>query len=199
LPLKLSGSIITANDKPIATSPEIVARLEATVGHSGKNLLEITAENTTLNNVKYIVDRTAGTITAKNLASANAQYNFQGDDKIPIVSGIIENGQIMTCGGVVTGTRCAIAYYKGNNGATYISEQVVEGSVSSQIISIPSDATHYRFHVRKTPAAGSTTVTFTPMLRSGDIDDDTFEPYITPTDSRIAALEARVAALEART
>jgi hypothetical protein len=37
------------------------------------------------------------------------------------------------------------------------------------------------------------------MLRSGDIDDDTFEPYITPTDSRIAALEARVAALEART
>jgi hypothetical protein len=37
------------------------------------------------------------------------------------------------------------------------------------------------------------------MLKEVSISDDTFEPYITPTDSRIAALEARVAALEART
>jgi hypothetical protein len=35
------------------------------------------------------------------------------------------------------------------------------------------------------------------MIRSGSISDDTFEPYVTPTDERIASLEAQVAALTA--
>ena len=35
------------------------------------------------------------------------------------------------------------------------------------------------------------------MVWDGSIADDTFEPYVTPTDERIVDLEARVAALEA--
>lgn len=200
-PLKLVGSSILVNDKPIVTSAEIEARLEATVGHSCKNLLEITAETKTTNGVTFTSDIVNGTITAEGQTTntrEGSQYNFQGDGLRVInniESGMLMSLEVESTPTITSGAYLAIGYY--NSQQNYISEQRCIISVGELALSIPSNAAYYRLFVRKTRTAGGTTVVYKPMLRDGSIADDTFEPYVTPTDERIASLEAQVAALTA--
>ena len=53
-------------------SDEIEARLEATVGHSSKNLFEITEETSTSRQVTFTVDKVAGTITTSGTATGGS-------------------------------------------------------------------------------------------------------------------------------
>ena len=180
-------------------SAEIEARLRATVGHSSKNLLKITGNNQTVFGVEFVVDVTAGTVTAYNESTStsqnNSQYNFRGDSRELIEGSFLRDGLIYSCEGLVPYAICGIAYYDDSN--TFISDQQLTASAPSKVISIPSGATKFRFYLRKRKEVGSAAVVFAPMLREASISDDTFEPYVTPTDERIIALEARVAALEA--
>ncbi len=163
------------------------AYLESTVGHSSKNLLEITAATQTKNGVTFTVDKANGTISASGTATSDAQLDIQGSNK-SIADGIIKNGMVYSCEGTSSNLVCAVAYY--NNSNTYISEQ--KATTSGTIISIPSNATNYKFFIRKRPAAGSDTFVFKPMLREASISDGTFEPYVQPTDERIALYIARL-------
>lgn len=183
-----SGAPATGTYRP---SDEIEARLRATVGHSAKNLLEITAATKIFNGVTFTVDKIAGTITASNTATSDSQFDFQGNAK-SIADGIIKNGMIYSCEGTTSNLICALSYYDSSN--AYISEQ--RATTSGTIISIPSNATGYKFWVRKRPAAGSDAFVFKPMLREASIADDTFEPYQIPTDELIARLDQRIYELE---
>lgn len=193
-----SGAPATGTYRP---SDEIEARLEATVGHSCKNLLEITAETKTTNGVTFTSDIVNGTITAEGQTtntSEGSQYNFQGDGLRVInniESGMLMSLEVESTPTITSGAYLAIGYY--NSQQNYISEQRCIISVGELALSIPSNAAYYRLFVRKTRTAGGTTVVYKPMLRDGSISDDTFEPYVQPTDERIVALEARVEALEA--
>ena len=71
---------------------EIIPRLKATVGHSCKNLLEITANTATIRGVTFTVDKTAGTISTSGTATGGSAI-FE----IPIPSGVIGDLYLSGC------------------------------------------------------------------------------------------------------
>ena len=166
-------------------SDEIEARLRATVGHSSKNLLKIEADSRTINGVTFTVNKTAGTITVNGQVSSSATMaQLDIVSRRDVDSSL--NGLILTEPASKTipnyGFRTAIAYY--NSSGTYISEQVTNsGNPNPVKISIPSNAATYKIYIRATTSAGTlNNLVVTPMLREAVISDDTFEPYVTPTD-----------------
>lgn len=203
LPLKLSGSTITANDKPIATSPEVVARLEATVGHSSKNLLNMGS---------YILSQAGANFSNIQITESTGSLSFTATGTYKALNyiydalGLEPNNAtyIISCINNVASTtqgRLAVRTV-GSNVVKYETSLSTTGAKKLKFTA-DSETFPDGWYI-SIMATGSTSTTGSIdisklMLRSGDIDDDTFEPYITPTDSRIAALEARVAALEART
>ena len=199
--INLSSSSVTINDRPVATSDEVEARLEATVGHSSKNLLPITLESGTYTeggaNLTYTVDKTAGTITINGTSRTN--------DNDPITLHIFDdstsslNGKLYFSGG---SEHCPVRAYDGTTNAWAKAWNGVDNSPysysesqSSKLAPVPGHETQYRIRI----AANQTILNevVKPMLRDGSISDDTFEPYVTPTDERIASLEAQIAALTA--
>ena len=148
------------------------------VGERTKNLLEITETSTTMANVTFTVDKTAGTVTATGRSSSTSlnspQFNFNGSDRKPLSNGIVQDGYIFSCPNMIYGAQAGIAYY--NEDERYISEQVCDSTTASRTISIPSNAVYYRFYVRKNYNAGDTDVIFKPMLRKSDTTAD-FIPY----------------------
>ena len=197
--IAMSSSSVTVNDRPIATSDEIEARLEATVGHSSKNLLPITLESDTYTeggaNLTYTVDKAAGTITLNGTTrTSEAGYIVVYEDTNGEIS-----GNLYVSGGY--SDNCYVRVYDYTNGG-YVLNWNGESSRGSRgendsdeetLISGHQNAVRIRFTANQT----FTNVVIKPMIRSGSISDDTFEPYVTPTDERIASLEAQVAALTA--
>lgn len=167
---------------------EIEARLEATVGHASKNLLPITLESGTYTtggaNLTYTVDKTAGTITINGTSRT--------DDNDPITLHIFDdstsslNGKLYFSGG---SEHCPVRAYDGTNRAWAKAWNGVDNSPysysesqSSELAPVPGHETQYRIRI----AANQTILNevVKPMLRDGSISDDTFEPYVTPTDEK---------------
>lgn len=189
-----SGAPATGTYQP---GDEIEARLESTVGHSCKNLLELTVNTDTNRGVTFTVDKTAGTISTSGTASSNYNAIFE----IPIPSNVT-GGLYMS--GCADGGTSQTFYMEGYNKTDNVKLKNWSGASSvncyntaqSRQVTVPqgkSCVVRIVF-IKNTNADGKV---FRPMLRDGRISDDTFEPYVTPTDDRIVSLEARVAALEA--
>lgn len=170
-------------------SPEIVARLKATVGHSSKNLLPITLESrpydTDGNDFSVTVDKVAGTITingtSKSSGATNIEFYTDTNGKL--------SGNFYITGGV---TGCVVRAYdydsqdankwaKKWNGTTTASGSSSEHD-SQEVQAVAGHKFGYRLRV----AAGQsfTNAVIKPMLRDGSIADDTFEPYVMPTDEK---------------
>lgn len=207
-----SGAIATGTYRP---STEIEARLEATVGHSGKNQLSYGSQNltTTVSGVTFTVDLTAGTVTAngKSTSSSGSQYGIllTGDKYTRVLNypaRSITNGKYYFCGCPAGGSTDNASYnvyiYDLNsgtrakrwNGTTYVATDYGAENKNELLINDQSHSLVFNCRVYDTNGQN---IIFRPMVWSGDIPDDTFEPYVTPTDERIIALEARVSALEA--
>jgi hypothetical protein len=73
--------------------------------------------------------------------------------------------------------RTAIAYYDAST--RFISEQLINsGHPNPIVVSIPSNAATYKIYIRATTSAGTlNNLVIKPMLRDGNIIDDSFEPY----------------------
>ena len=188
-----SGVIETGTYRP---SAEIEARLEATVGHSGKNVFEITAKAATNRGVTFAVDKQAGTVTTSGAATGGSAIFVMN-----IPSGLSGNYYLSGC---AEGGTSSTYYIEGRDlttGAKLLSWEGVPSvncydPYQSRQISIPqgNECALRIVFARNTNADG---LVFRPMIRDGRIEDDSLEPYVTPTDERIIALGARVAALEA--
>lgn len=188
-----SGAIATGTYKP---SDEIEARLEATVGHSGKNVFEITAETVTSRGVTFTVDKQAGTVTTSGTATGGSAIFVMN-----IPSELSGNYYLSGC---AEGGTSSTYYIEGRDLTTGNKLLSWEGVPSvncydpyqSRQIAIPqgNECALRIVFARNTNADG---LVFRPMIRDGRIEDDSLEPYVTPTDYRIIALEQRVAALEA--
>lgn len=191
-----SGAPATGTYRP---SDEIEARLKATVGHSSKNLLPITLESDSYTeggaNLDYTVDKTAGTITLNGTTrTSGAGFITVYEDTNGEIS-----GNLYVSGGY--SENCYVRVYD-NTDVGYVKNWNGEGSRGSRGINDSDEETLISGHrntvrIRFTAGQTFTNVVIKPMIRSGSISDDTFEPYVTPTDERIASLEAQVAALEA--
>jgi hypothetical protein len=199
--ITMTSPSITINEKPVATSPEIVARLEATVGHSCKNLLELSGTSGTTSGVNFTIDKISGTVTTANTSTGQI---------IKLIGEVTNNSDTAKnywlSGGANNGTSNSYYLYAidDSTGSRPKQWDGVTDSLSSyglnNSVQIQIPVGHkIRVQILVRNGVNTDGLVFKPMLREASIADDTFEPYITPTDSRIAALEARVAALEART
>lgn len=173
-------------------SPEIVARLEATVGHSSKNLLPITLESGSYTdggaNLDYTVDKAAGTITLNGRTrTSGSGYIVVYDDTNGEISGnvYVSGGYSDNCYvRVYDNTISPPGYVKNWNGESSRGSRGENDSDKETLISGHRNMVRIRF----TAGQEFTNVVIKPMIRSGSISDDTFEPYVTPTDERIAPM-----------
>jgi hypothetical protein len=199
--LKLYGSKTTVNDKNIATSPEVVARLEATVGHSSKNLLDITkyTANTNVSNIQ--INETTGSLsftgtgTFKDVRYNNDVLGLEPNNNATYVVSCINN--------LVTETDGRLTVRSRENNLIKYSVNFKTTGKKELIFTVDPETFPDGWFI-SIIATGSASTTGNVdisnlMLREASVSDDTFEPYVTPTDERIALLEARIAALEART
>lgn len=189
-----SGAPATGTYRP---SAEIEARLEATVGHSSKNVFEITAETGTSRGVTFTVDKQAGTVTTSGTATGGSAIFYmpisadvKGDFYL---SGCAEGGTSSTYyieGRDLTAPESKLPNWDGENSANCYNPY------QSRKITIPQghECALRIVFARNVNADG---LVFRPMIRDGRIKDDSLEPYVQPTDDRIVSLEQRVAALEA--
>lgn len=165
-------------------SPEIVARLEATVGHSSKNLFEITAQTSTNRGVTFTVDKQAGTVTTSGTATGGSAIFYmpisadvKGDYYL---SGCAEGGTSSTYyieGRDLTAPESKLPNWDGGNSANCYNPY------QSRKIKIPQghECALRIVFARNVNADG---LVFRPMIRDGRIEDDSLEPYVTPTDEK---------------
>jgi hypothetical protein len=193
-----SGAPATGTYRP---SDEIEARLRVTVGHSNKNLFDITkyTANTNVSNIQ--LNETTGSLsftgtgTYKDVHYNNDELGLEPNNNATYVVSCINN--------LVTETaadgRLAVRSRE-NNKIKYSVSFKTTGK--KELIFTADPETFPNGWYISIMATFSTSTTGSIdisnlMLREASISDDTFEPYVTPTDERIVDLEARVAALEA--
>ena len=174
-----SGAVATGTYRP---SAEIEARLEATVGHSSKNLLKIEADSQTINGVTFTVDKTAGTITANGTATQDARYSairFYLPAGNYYFLGCPNGGSASTWDvymlDYVTGERCKMW-----NGITDSSSDYDGTKKECKIVA--EHLCGITLRIRRGQTVNN--LVFKPMVWDGSIADDTFEPYVTPTDEK---------------
>lgn len=133
---------------------------------SGKNLLQNTATSQTKNGVTFTVNED-GSVTCNGTASDDAWFvvNSSFDLYAP-------EGRIASIG---------------NNGSTstfYMNISYIGNVTTSRNY---SRTAHQNVYVQLVIAAGYTcdNLTFYPMIRKADIEDDTYEPYHEPTTTNI--------------
>ena len=191
-----SGAPATGTYRP---SDEIEARLRATVGHSCKNLLELSGTSETTSGINFTIDKISGTVTTANTATSQT---------IKLIGEVTNNSDAAKnywlSGGADNGASNSYYLYAidDSTGSRPKQWDGVTNSLSSyglnDSVQIQIPAGHkIRVQILIRNGVNTDGLVFKPMLRDGSIADDTFEPYVTPTDERIVDLEARIAALEA--
>lgn len=177
-----SGTILNSGNYDDYVSP----LLQATVGHSCKNLLKITATSTTKNGVTFNVNSTTGIITASEKSSTNFYYTVgsivnTSDTAMNLyMSGCADGGSTSKYY-VYAYDTTANARPKKWNGSSSSGESI--SSTDEEEIQIPAGHTvQIRIYIKTNYPGQNTTITFKPMVRDGNILNNTFEPYQTPTD-----------------
>ncbi len=176
---------IDATNEELKKTTELAALNKQTLGYGKKNLLKVTVATQTIRGITFTVN-SDGSVTAKgtNNNTSGAIIFIAGTVKLKkgsyIVSGCPKNGQSnsyridlrygSTYEKILTGV------YDFGNGATFTLTEEMELACCVRI-------------------EGSTTydnLTFYPMIRSADIEDGTYEPYVDDVDTRIESLTSSV-------
>lgn len=191
-----SGAPATGTYRP---SAEIEARMRATVGHSSKNLLDLDKHNAYPSGMAVSeLDADTGSIVATATGSLrginylNTSLGLEPNDGASYIVSF-NNNEENTNGRLTIRSR----------GDNRVRHQVSLNTVGKKKLEFTADPELFPsgWYISLL-VTGSTSETASIdvsglMLREASISDDTFEPFVTPTDERIIALEARVAALEA--
>lgn len=137
-----------------------------TLGYSKKNLLKNTATTKTVNGVTFTVNDD-GSVTANGTATAQARLLFKSnlvfdEDTILSIKGTTNSG--------VSG------WYSGGN---------VLGSEKT----VPAGTSYGEFFIFVNAGVTVNNVTVYPMIRSADITDGTYEPYVDDVDTRLQKID----------
>ena len=179
-------------------SDEIEARLEATVGHSGKNVFEITAESDTSRGVTFTVDKDAGTVTTSGTATGGSAIFY-----MPISANVKGDFYYSGCAEGGTSSTYYIDTYDEDTGVKCKSWDGTTATANcyyltqSRQLQIPQGHNNCSLRIVIARNVNANGLVFKPMIRDPRIADDEPEPYVQPTDDRIVSLEQRIAALEA--
>ena len=136
----------------------------------GKNLLPNTATSQTINDVTFMVNND-GSVTCNGTAKATAFFIV--NSSMDVEEGCIINGcpDVNDDGILLRITNNATNYYVEDKGHGKIIDSRASGNTKIAI-RVPASYT-------------CDNLTFYPMIRKADIEDDTYEPYRTPVTTPI--------------
>lgn len=159
------------NIEPVMNAVSDISLNRQTLGYVKKNLLKITATTQTINGMTIIVNDdgsmvfngTATKITEVAIGSVGLNGDF-------ILSGAPEGSEYLTYKLFVRNS---------------LNEVICRDYENDGMFSVSDTVTVY---VNVNSGITLDNLTFYPMLRSSDVEDDTFEPYIDDVDTRLKAL-----------
>lgn len=169
------------------TYKDVVERLKATVGYSSKNLLYIDAQPTTLNNIEFSVDPEKGWASTYGTASAETRFTVG-----TVTNSTSEAQKMYLSGGAGSGSSSTYYLYAIDT-TTWQRPKQWDGATqsgacynSSDVIQILIPAGHsVEIRILFRNGATAPTEKFNPMVRSGDIADNSFEPFRLSADAEI--------------
>lgn len=155
---------------------EANARLEATVGYSTKNVLEITLDSKTVSGITYTVDKAAGTITVNGTATKQSQFS------VPISPDLSGNFYFSGCPAGGSGSKYDLYAWDKTTGVRVkkwdgVTNCVSDyGETSQEIKLIQGHESQLTIRVQNGVTVSN--LVFGLMIRDGSFaDDSTFEPY----------------------
>jgi hypothetical protein len=178
-----SGAIATGTYRP---SAEIESRLRATVGHSNKNLLDITKYTASTNVSNIQINETTGSLSF-TATGRFKDVNYNND-----VLGLEPNNNatyVVSCiNNLVTETNGRLTVRSRRDNVVKYTVNFQTTGEKELIFTVDPETFPDGWYI-SIMATGSTSTTGSIdisnlMLREASISDDTFEPYVTPTDEK---------------
>lgn len=170
-----------ATDEELKKTTELVAINKQTLGYGKKNLLKVTAATRTIKGITFTVN-SDGSVTAKGTNDGTGASIFiTGTVKLKkgtyIVSGCPKNGHSDTY-------RVDLRY-----GSAY--DKILPGiyDIGNSKIFTLTEEMELAYCARIGDSTAYDNLTFYPMIRSVDIEDGTYEPYVDDVDTRLDKID----------
>lgn len=194
LELDTSGNLKTAgtitNGKGVTVGDADVL-LPATVGWTGKNLLENTASTTTINGVTFTVN------SDKSVTVSTEAGGATGDTALPMDSDVkMEANKTYTVSKSVASDDCRVIL-QAMNGTSFVSNLLVLNNDSADYT--PTFSNYDRITARLYVPSGkviTTPITFYPMIRLATVTDPTYEPYHKSVEECLEDINDKLSYLE---
>ena len=191
LKAQLEGDIATNLQKQIdevkdmaTTANENIALNKQTLGYSKKNLLKNTATTYTTNGVTYTVNND-GSVTANGTATADASINLSDFSLTNPSNSHVEtlkSGNYILSG--ISGGSDVTYFIQYRDMTKSLSQNATDGDKEITVV----NGNNVYVIIRVKAGITVNNLTFYPMIRSADIEDDTYEPYVDDVDTRIESL-----------
>ena len=146
-----------------------------TLGYSKKNLFKNTATSTTENGVTFTVNDD-GSVTVNGTATAQARLLFKSNL-------VFDEDTILSIKGTTNGG--VSGWYSGGN---------VFGSEKT----VPAGTSYGGFFIFVNAGVTVNNVTVYPMIRSAEITDGTYEPYVDDVDTRLQKIDDSILNVDTR-
>ena len=170
-----------ATDEELKKTTELAALNKQTLGYGKKNLLKVTAETRTIKGITFTVN-SDGSVAAKGTNDGTVASIFiTGTVKLKkgtyIVSGCPKNGHSDTY-------RVDLRY-----GSAY--DKILPGiyDIGNSKIFTLTEEMELAYCARIGDSTAYDNLTFYPMIRSADIEDGTYEPYVDDVDTRLDKID----------
>ena len=170
-----------STDEELKKTTELAALNKQTLGYGKKNLLKVTAATRTIKGITFTVN-SDGSVTAKGTNDGTGASIFiTGTVKLKkgtyIVSGCPKNGHSDTY-------RVDLRY-----GSAY--DKILPGiyDIGNSKIFTLTEEMELAYCARIGDSTAYDNLTFYPMIRSADIEDDTYEPYVDDVDTRLDKID----------
>ena len=159
-------------------SGEQVALNRQTLGYSKKNLLKNTDTTKTAKGITFTVNED-GSVTVNGTATASAYFEMDANF-VPI-----QNGKYILSGCPSGGS--STTFYLALYDNTILSTIVKDVGLSKDV---ELDITHtYKPTISVLSGTTVENLTFYPMIRSAEITDGTYEPYVDDVDTRLQKID----------
>lgn len=151
-----------------------IALITQTVGYTKKNLLKNVAPTVTIYGVTFTVNND-GSITADGTATDDVALNISDYSESNTSASHVENlasGKYILNG--VMGGSSSTYFIQYRDVTRQLSQNAMDGDIEITVVNGNNVYTYIKIY------AGTTVenLTFYPMIRSADIEDDTYEPYV---------------------
>lgn len=163
-PVAFSGSYNDLANKPTNL------QCDYNTNNGVKNLLQITTETDTINNVTFTVDKVNGTVTANGTASALTIFYLEGQ------SHYLDSGDYILSLSPDNISNVFLGMYLDTMSGSWYARSDNNGGK----FSIPASYTATKVGIRVASGTTLNNVVFKPMIRSATIEDDAFVSYAEP-------------------